>query len=386
MVTITQPTLGLEIESIDFEEIDCNGGSTDVTVNVLGGTAPYNYVWNDSSIENDNTNIATVQAGEYSVTVTDANGCQTIKTVTIIEPLVLTVPEAGDNQNLNCGISSTTLNGNIITSGIGTWSINTENSDTGGSISNVNDPNSAFIGSAGTYTLNWTVTNENGDCEDVDSVTINISDDCINLDFDGVDDHIVFDDNYSFDTGNFSIEVWVKPESLSGIQTILSKRDLTNLTNGGFDLIINGGSPTFRWNGKTVTTSKKLTTSRWYHLAVIYNGTAATFYVDGLSMGSTTGSNPKIISEPFILGAMYDAANPLTPGNYYSGWMEELRLWKTSLSVDQLRFMMNQKIINNNSTVRGEIIDIDAPNNLSWNSLIGYYQLDPSQIINGKTP
>ncbi|MBO4751354.1 MAG: gliding motility-associated C-terminal domain-containing protein [Bacteroidales bacterium] len=95
-VTITQPTL-LQI-SATHEDLRCKmDGSGSIDLTVWGGTTPYSYQW-----RYNNTNYATSQdvsgimAGEYMVTVTDANGCPHDTTITVTEPegMVLTMSPA----------------------------------------------------------------------------------------------------------------------------------------------------------------------------------------------------------------------------------------------------------------------------------------------------
>ena len=126
-------------------------------------------------------------------------------------------------------------------------------------------------------------------------------------------------------------EAWVKLNSTTGIKTVLSKRNVTNLGAGGFDLIVNNGAPTFRWNGKSVSTSSKLTTERWYHLAVTSSNSTISFYVDGILMGTNASAgNPLNITNPFLIGAIYNANTPTIPRDYFDGWIEEVRIWKTA--------------------------------------------------------
>ena len=68
-------------------------GSCDgtITVNVTGGTGPYNYTWTMNIIDqltgNGTPSVSDLCKGTYSVTVTDANGCTlTIDNIIITEP------------------------------------------------------------------------------------------------------------------------------------------------------------------------------------------------------------------------------------------------------------------------------------------------------------
>lgn len=59
----------------------CNVATGFATVNVLTGTEPYNYSWSNGVFTADNPNLS---AGNYTVTVTDANDCSATASVTII--------------------------------------------------------------------------------------------------------------------------------------------------------------------------------------------------------------------------------------------------------------------------------------------------------------
>ncbi len=70
------------IETIVFETIDasCNESNGSISAMVMGGMSPYTYDWNTGDAENE---LSELQAGNYSVLVTDANGCTAVNEVSI---------------------------------------------------------------------------------------------------------------------------------------------------------------------------------------------------------------------------------------------------------------------------------------------------------------
>jgi len=71
--------------TISASDLLCNGdelGSIDVEVD--GGTPPYTYFWQPTSETTED--IDNLPVGEYTVLITDANGCTTTKSIVIDEP------------------------------------------------------------------------------------------------------------------------------------------------------------------------------------------------------------------------------------------------------------------------------------------------------------
>ena len=95
---ITEPQQPISI-SYSSTNKNCNGGIDDGTIDitVVGGTSGYSYVWSNGATTQDLTGIA---AGPYTVTVTDANLCTEVLSVTITEPNVL--GQVGAITNVNC--------------------------------------------------------------------------------------------------------------------------------------------------------------------------------------------------------------------------------------------------------------------------------------------
>ena len=91
---------GLSASITSSSNVDCNGNKTGTaTVSVTGGTTSYNYSWNSTPVQTSATATGLV-AGTYIVTVTDAHSCTTTASVTITEPVALTV--SGIPTNVSC--------------------------------------------------------------------------------------------------------------------------------------------------------------------------------------------------------------------------------------------------------------------------------------------
>ena len=94
-------------------DVLCNGGSTgSATVTAGGGSTPYTYSWAPSG-GNSNT-ASNLSAGNYTVSITDVNGCTATAAVTIYEPTpVVTAITASTNVTCNGAADGTaTVNGN----------------------------------------------------------------------------------------------------------------------------------------------------------------------------------------------------------------------------------------------------------------------------------
>ena len=82
MAIITQP--GLLTVSVTKTDVSCFSGSNGTaTANPAGGTDPYSYAWNWPQNEQTITNLP---AGNYIVTVIDANGCTATGNIAVVQP------------------------------------------------------------------------------------------------------------------------------------------------------------------------------------------------------------------------------------------------------------------------------------------------------------
>lgn len=130
--------------------------SGSISLSLSGGNAPYTYAWNNGE---SSQNLENLEAGTYSVTVTDANGCTAIATASIANPNSIVISQTALLQPDclgNAGSISVEAS-----QGTAPYTYEWSNGESGESISNL---------SPGVYTV--TVSDANG-CSSSQSFTIN---------------------------------------------------------------------------------------------------------------------------------------------------------------------------------------------------------------------
>ncbi|MBK9193928.1 MAG: gliding motility-associated C-terminal domain-containing protein [Flavobacteriales bacterium] len=96
-VTLTAPApIASSIAGADMGNgfnITCNGGNNgSIDATVAGGTAPIGYSWTGPSAFSATTvDISNLIAGSYTLTATDANGCNTNATLALTEPALISI-------------------------------------------------------------------------------------------------------------------------------------------------------------------------------------------------------------------------------------------------------------------------------------------------------
>lgn len=87
VATITEP-LPLTVQLVSTQNVTCHGGNDGaIVVSANGGNLPYTFTLNPTGVTNNNGDFQNVFAGNYTITVTDANGCTTdVQNILILEP------------------------------------------------------------------------------------------------------------------------------------------------------------------------------------------------------------------------------------------------------------------------------------------------------------
>lgn len=160
---IDEPT-EIHINATVTDATDCsdpNSGSIDLTVS--GGIQPYRFVWSNGSTAED---LTTIPANNYTVTVTDANGCVATDTYRIIRQLPLEA-HIVTNLQTDC-ITKTVIQENelIITRGFPPYTVSWSYGDVDSTNQNIMRTGSNGVAVA-------TITDNSG-CTVTENVLINL--------------------------------------------------------------------------------------------------------------------------------------------------------------------------------------------------------------------
>ncbi len=135
LVAVGQPTE--LIPTIDGTDLNCNNdGSGTVSIDHVGGTGPFSYEWSNMADIPDQMNL---DAGVYSVTITDDNDCTAESTIEIMEPEALDVISASSNIACfggNEGNLSVIVTGGVAT---GDYFFDWSNGDQGAGLNAINN-------------------------------------------------------------------------------------------------------------------------------------------------------------------------------------------------------------------------------------------------------
>lgn len=143
------------------------------------------------------------------------------------------------------------------------------------------------------------------------------------LEFDGSTTYIEIPSNNELDlVNNFTLEAWVKPKWLSGVQRIFSKAGAY-----GFGLIGNQIRFTTYDKQDYDTTQAKLSVDTWVHLAVSFSpDNQADFYVNGVMVQALPGTqSANKSSAPCMIGSQESGG-----GEYFAGQIADVRIWNVA--------------------------------------------------------
>lgn len=164
------------------------------------------------------------------------------------------------------------------------------------------------------------------------------------LSFNGTNSWVTVNDAASLRlTSAMTLEAWVSPKSLTGWEAVLMKErpgglsyalyssDNTSKPPAGY---INAGGSDLHATG-----TANLALNTWSFLAVTYNGSKLSLYVNGALVKSTTATGNIVTSS----GALRIGGDSIW-GEYFNGLIDEVRIYNTALSATQIQTDMSTPI------------------------------------------
>jgi len=129
----------------------------------------------------------------------------------------------------------------------------------------------------------------------------------------------------------------------------------------------------------SATSNTAIPNLKWHNIAITYGSNALSIYIDGvLDKTETITVAPIATSSNFCIGGQFNY--PSTVSNLFKGAIDELRMWDVKISINQIRFMMNQEILQNNKKTKGTVLSSTITKNdintLNWYNLVAYYSMN----------
>ncbi|MCC6866031.1 MAG: T9SS type A sorting domain-containing protein [Ignavibacteria bacterium] len=183
----------------------------------------------------------------------------------------------------------------------------------------------------------------------------------------GSNDYITVPTSTIFNqTGAGSLDAWVYLTTASTLNTIISKG--TSFANHSFAFYITAGNKlglNIGAHNYISTGPTTFATGRWYHVAATWSGGpnfTVTLYVDGkFEYSSTFNLAMPTNTDPVTIGKYYSASG------YFNGYLDEVRVWSSNLSVDQINAYMHNSARAGNMTGLVAAWNFDG-NLINWGS------------------
>ena len=176
--------------------------------------------------------------------------------------------------------------------------------------------------------------------------------DVTGLQFDGIDDYILIEENVLPDSGDYTISIWVKADSSNvGARTLISQSDTSGSpfyfgSNSGSDL---SGKIKMNQDWKSLESSPFYLDNKWHLYTIVNDGTigdssiiidTSLFYVDGIEISTVMGEGKSYpIDERFFIGTMWDRS-----GEFFSGAIDDISIWDRKLSSKEISSIYNSGI------------------------------------------
>jgi hypothetical protein len=143
--------------------------------------------------------------------------------------------------------------------------------------------------------------------------------------FNGAGDALVTPNKplFSFGTGDFTIEMWVYPNSFAGFNTLIDARSVG--TASSYGLFTDSSTGKIYWYDASGVqlSSSGLTLNAWAHVAVSRTSGVLKLFIAGVQVYSAANTNAQNPTGNFVIGRNIESS-PV----YFNGYIDDLRVTK----------------------------------------------------------
>jgi len=160
------------------------------------------------------------------------------------------------------------------------------------------------------------------------------------LQLDGANDHVQVP-SPDLPTRDFTWQAWVRGSQWRTFQTVMMARDGVgpelNINSAGRVVVYSSGALRF-------TSAARIPTAAWTHIALTRTGSALRLYVNGIqdSAGGSDGAVYNFSTCPLLIGVDSDAGCTGALNGYFTGTIDEVRVFNRALSVAEVQQEMSR--------------------------------------------
>ncbi|TRX39681.1 LamG-like jellyroll fold domain-containing protein [Flavobacterium restrictum] len=136
---------------------------------------------------------------------------------------------------------------------------------------------------------------------------------------------------------------------------------------------------------KTLTSTIVLDKKRWYHVAAVYDGANLNLYLNGTKVATPATLTGTITGNTTTLTIGRDPGSIVAAGtNYFKGKIDEVRVFNTSLTDDQVQRMIYQEMDPISTKLKGTSLTFKeigqdlttSTSTLTYTNMVRYYRMD----------
>jgi hypothetical protein len=195
------------------------------------------------------------------------------------------------------------------------------------------------------------------------------------LQFDGINDYVNINSSF-LSNSNWTVEAWVKPTDLS-LGNKLIAGSIRSCTPWGLYMVDGKFAVIYQTSLSScdqtlIADNVILTPNTWYHVACTYNGTKVRLYINGLLVKSTLENSLYNTNSSAFIGG-----DP-SYGRYFSGSIDEVRIWNRARSQSQISFSKNYMLKGNETGLKAYW----SFNKINGNAYTDYSASNINAIVN----